>query len=102
MSMPLYEYACRRHGEFELSRKMSESRLPVPCPSCRQPSVRILSAPNVAQVGMGERIGRDRNEQSRHEPAIFHTRDAPTKKKPPERRGLVSASSCGRPWAIGH
>ncbi|HEX4340384.1 MAG TPA: zinc ribbon domain-containing protein [Polyangiaceae bacterium] len=97
--MPLYEYECARHGAFELSRKMSESSSDAPCPTCKRGARRILSLPSLAQVAGSERKARDRNERSRHEPRIVSKRAEPARDGPPK---LVAASSCGRPWAIGH
>ena len=96
--MPLYEYECKRHGAFELSRPMSESRNDARCPECRRACPRVLSVTNVAQVAASDRMARDRNEQSRHEPRVVSRQKAPSAAPP----RLVSASSCGRPWAIGH
>ena len=96
--MPLYEYECKRHGAFELWRRMHESRSDARCPECGRAAPRILSLSSVAQVGESERKARDRNERSRHEPRLVSKARA----TPPGGPSLVSASSCGRPWAVGH
>ena len=98
--MPLYEYECKRHGAFELWRKMSESRSDARCPDCGRTAPRILSLASVAQVGVNERKARDRNERSRHEPRVATKTSGEARSR--ERPRLVSGSSCGRPWAIGH
>ena len=45
--MPIYEHECGRHGVFEALRAMSEASLAAPCPVCRDPSRRIVSAPRI-------------------------------------------------------
>ncbi|OIK26789.1 FmdB family zinc ribbon protein [Streptomyces malaysiense] len=42
--MPRYEYRCRSCGDtFELSRPMSESAAPAPCPAGHADTVKLLS-----------------------------------------------------------
>ncbi|MEV8389877.1 MULTISPECIES: zinc ribbon domain-containing protein [unclassified Streptomyces] len=42
--MPRYEYRCRPCGDtFELSRPMSESAAPAPCPEGHDDTVKLLS-----------------------------------------------------------
>lgn len=96
--MPLYEYECNRHGVFELSRPMRLASRGAPCPACGRASARILSLPSVAQVGRAERVARDCNEKSRHEPRIV-TREKPRDTGNPR---PLRAASHGRPWAIEH
>jgi putative FmdB family regulatory protein len=96
--MPLYEYECDRHGVFELTRSMHLASLPAPCPACRRKAARILSLPSVAQVGRSERIARDRNEKSRHEPRMVSV-ERPSDSGNPR---PLRAASHARPWAAGH
>ncbi len=97
--MPLYEYECREHGDFELVRAMSESSAPAPCPWCQRESPRMLSAPALHKVSHATRVALDRNERSRHEPKILK-RVAAANSAAPERPKLKS--SHGRPWALEH
>jgi putative FmdB family regulatory protein len=97
--MPMYEYQCRAHGVFEAVRSLSEAAQPEPCPACGASAKRILSAPRLAQVGASERIARDRNEKSRHEPRLAspERRPAPARERPP-----LQASHGSRPWVLEH
>ena len=102
--MPLYEYKCTTHGVFERLRSMSECRLPADCPTCQMSAVRILSRPHLTSVSPAERIARDRNERSRHEPQVArtpcgHTHHAPVA-KPPARTPQVYKGP--RPWVMEH
>jgi len=40
--MPIYEYACPKHGKFEALKGMEE-RTSTPCPSCHQKAKRLYS-----------------------------------------------------------
>jgi putative FmdB family regulatory protein len=43
--MPIYEYRCAGCGtDFELTRSMSQSGDPAPCPSCGQPAKKLVSS----------------------------------------------------------
>ena len=43
--MPIYEYRCAACGtDFELTRSFSQSGDPAPCPSCRKPAEKLVSA----------------------------------------------------------
>lgn len=41
--MPIYEYECRTHGRFEVL-VLSSMGAAYPCPTCRMPSARVMSA----------------------------------------------------------
>jgi putative FmdB family regulatory protein len=43
--MPLYTYACDRHGEFSAWGRMAQSDAPQPCPTCTEPAPRALAHP---------------------------------------------------------
>jgi putative FmdB family regulatory protein len=94
--MPLYEYECADHGVFESQRAMSDYASAGTCPTCGRVAPRIVSLSGGACVERSERIARDRNEQSRHEPS-FVSRQAR-----PVRHGAMGSSQHGRPWALGH
>ena len=42
--MPLYDFACPEHGQFEEFARMSECETPQACPTCGAPSPRIFVA----------------------------------------------------------
>jgi putative FmdB family regulatory protein len=97
----MYEYECHTHGTFETMRALAEAALPEPCPACGAHASRILSAPRLAQVSRAERIARDRNERSSHEPrSVRKPQPAATH----ERRELppLQRSPHSRPWALEH
>jgi putative FmdB family regulatory protein len=95
--MPLYEYECIEHGVFEAHRAMSDFASPGICPDCRHAAPRILSPPRLSCTGQSDRIARDRNERSRHEPRVVDKESAPRQSS-----ALPRSPSRGRPWALGH
>ena len=43
--MPIYEYRCASCGtDFELTRPISQSGDPAPCPSCGKPAQKLISS----------------------------------------------------------
>jgi putative FmdB family regulatory protein len=102
--MPLYEYDCQRHGVFETLHSMHDAALPERCPSCGSEAPRVLSAPRLACVTPNERIARDRNEKSRHEPRVSKkASNGQSNAKGGKRdRPALRSSHGARPWAIGH
>ena len=96
--MPLYEYDCSQHGVFESMHSMQNADEPERCPSCGAPAPRILSAPRLACIGANERIARDRNEKSRHEPRVAKKSAA----KPKSERPALRSSHSSRPWVLEH
>jgi putative FmdB family regulatory protein len=57
--MPRYEYRCRACGDtFEMTRPMSESSAPCPCPQGHDDTVKLLST--VAVSGLAARGGQAR------------------------------------------
>jgi putative FmdB family regulatory protein len=42
--MPLYDYACGEHGQFEAFARMADCSTPQPCPECGAESPRIIVA----------------------------------------------------------
>lgn len=69
--MPLYEYACRRHGPFRDWRPMSQAGRAVACPSCGKPSKRTIAMPFVSRLNPNVRTAHERNEKSAHEPKVI-------------------------------
>ncbi|WP_425306916.1 FmdB family zinc ribbon protein [Caballeronia zhejiangensis] len=51
--MPIYEYRCARCGVFSSLRRLADRAAPEACPSCGQPSTRLISFP--AFIGTSER-----------------------------------------------
>ena len=98
--MPLYEYDCDDHGVFESMHSMQDAEQPERCPSCGVPSPRVLSVPRLACVSRNERIARDRNEKSRHEPRV--AKQQKQAKSPANKRPALQASHSSRPWCLGH
>ena len=42
--MPIYEYRCAGCGnDFEMTRSFAQSSEPAPCPSCGEPSQKLVS-----------------------------------------------------------
>jgi putative FmdB family regulatory protein len=97
--MPIYEYECHTHGTFEAVHALAEAAQPESCPTCGQHAPRILSAPRLAQVSRSERVARDRNERSSHEPRVLNVQQQP---KAPEQRPALQCSQHSRPWALEH
>ena len=98
--MPIYEFECIDHGNFELSRPIAQVREPAACPDCGAAAKRLLSAPNLATGSVIGRRAAAVNERSQHEPRIVQ-REAPRSKGEPAQRPVHSARG-GYPWAIGH
>jgi putative FmdB family regulatory protein len=98
--MPLYEYDCKKHGVFESMHSMQEAEQPERCPSCGVSSPRVLSAPRLACVNRNERIARDRNEKSRHEPRVSKQPKAAV--EAPGERPALRSSHTSRPWCLEH
>jgi putative FmdB family regulatory protein len=99
--MPLYEYDCEKHGVFESMQSMQHAERPERCPSCNRPAPRVLSAPRLACVTLNERVARDRNEKSRHEPRLATPPKAAANREKAERPALRSSHS-SRPWVLEH
>lgn len=45
-----YEFFCKEHGMFEISRLMSDSANPAPCPQCGKVGMRVFSSPAIRVV----------------------------------------------------
>jgi putative FmdB family regulatory protein len=70
--MPVYEYECPLHGEFESMRPMSEYQREQPCPQCGSGSPRVLlRAPQLAVMQTARLKAHQANEASRHEPRVI-------------------------------
>lgn len=71
--MPIYDYACRRHGEFRIWAGLADFDKAAPCPVCGKPAGRTVSA---AYVGMDSKLCRafGSSEKSAHEPRVVRRR----------------------------
>jgi putative FmdB family regulatory protein len=71
--MPLYNYECRRHGEFSEWASLKDYDKPVPCPSCGKLAERTVSA---AYLGMDTQLNKafGSSEKSAHEPRVVRRR----------------------------
>lgn len=111
--MPVYEYQCPLHGEFELLRPMSEYQQEQPCPQCGAGAPRVLlRAPLLAAVPTARLKAHQANEASRHEPRVAsqsghsvacrccngNTARVIGKRPAPAPRGFPTR----RPWMISH
>jgi putative FmdB family regulatory protein len=108
--MPIYEYECRKHGEFELIRNVQEARLSGSCPDCGATCGRIVSAPHIVGLPKATLVAHERNERSQHEPRVAtrgHVCSAScnhggrAKDGPPKRR-VAQRYTGARPWVIEH
>lgn len=70
--MPLYDYACRRHGPFRDWRPMSQAEHAVGCPTCGKLSPRTVAMPFVSRLNPIVRTAHERNEKSAHEPRVMN------------------------------
>lgn len=107
--MPLYEFQCAAHDVFALFRPISAAGQAGECPECGRLSPRLLSVPNVRVLGNTSRAAAQRNEKSRHEPAVCSgiphrhatqksAAGADTTSPKPK---LVSCNG-PRPWVVEH
>lgn len=120
--MPIYEYECSEHGRFDELRGFAENRLPADCPVCGARCERAVSLPRAPLLDGAVVRAHDRNEKSRHEPAVHAGRLAEHAVfKGKARRGHVCSPGCGhgggaaqrkaqsflayngpRPWVVEH
>jgi putative FmdB family regulatory protein len=100
--MPIYEYACPHCGPFSTMCRMSESALPLDCPSCGGVSPRIPSAPGLARMSANARTAMERHEKSAHEPQRL--RDVKAGERAQGRSKAVRRVPApnARPWMLGH
>lgn len=111
--MPLYNYLCKTHGEFDAWRPMSESSSPAPCPACKRRARRAVSAPRLALMDGGARKAHTINERSANEPRVVRRGEpgdaAVGGHNPAEGRRPGHAHGKhghrhgpSRPWMVGH
>lgn len=69
--MPIYEYRCTRCSIFEMIHPMGAAPDFEPCPTCRAPSTRKISAPNFSHAGSNAARLIDSTIQSASEPQVI-------------------------------
>ena len=71
--MPIYDYECRRHGEFRDWASLADFDKAAACPICGKPAGRSVSA---AYLGMDSQLRKafGSSEKSAHEPRVVRRR----------------------------
>lgn len=112
--MPIYEYDCVDCGQFSALNAIARCNEPFPCPSCREPSRRVVSAPNLSLMKSSNRRAWERNEKSAHQPKFRRSNcgcsgshtcrpDQSTSKTSIGAPTLVKKNGPSkRPWMLGH
>jgi putative FmdB family regulatory protein len=102
--MPLYEYKCPAHGQFDLLRPAADFAAAGECPVCKIACPRIMSAPNIQTLSLVRRQAFERNERSRHAPHVCTSgcghRHAPAAKS--AKSGTLQKYTGPRPWVMEH
>lgn len=94
--MPIYEHECERHGRFDDLRGFADSGRPAACPACGEPCPRAVSLPRAPIMDRAVAAAHERNERSRHEPALHRgALDQHAVFKGKARRGHVCSAACG-------
>jgi putative FmdB family regulatory protein len=98
--MPIYEFACRGCGPFDVQRPMAQAAEPADCPDCGAAAARRFSAPaSRAAISAGVRAGLAAEERSRDAPQrvngahIGHNHAG---------HAHSHGTSGGRPWQLSH
>ena len=109
--MPLYEYSCAEHGNFERIVPMARSSEPASCPVCGIPCKKVFTMPALRGLSATIMKAHERNERSRQEPHVCgstcshkHSKPAAPKKNrdgSPAKPKLESYKG-KRPWVIEH
>jgi len=68
--MPVYVFACRECGSFELARPMTEASSRALCPSCQCEARRVFTPPRLARLAAPTRRALETEEASAHEPRV--------------------------------
>lgn len=101
LSMPRYNYECRRCGPFSDWQSMSRSDAPATCPRCGKPAPRAISLPNMSFMDGATRTAHFRNEKSAHEPDVVQ-RPAPVAQDDRPKKPKLAHGHRDRPWMVGH
>ena len=97
--MPIYEYECSEHGQFEAQRPMQQSSESGECPVCLGAARRLLSVTRTRLLPRSSSLARDRNTKSQHAPEL---RQGPAPRAPQGLRQRTLQAGHGRPWMLGH
>jgi putative FmdB family regulatory protein len=107
--MPVYDHLCVACGPFEARRPMSESQAPAPCPVCRAPAPRMVSAPRLNLMSSSNRYAETRNEKSAHAPDVVHSLAPAVHRHGHSHHGQAhgkprkyASHDPTRPWMLGH
>jgi putative FmdB family regulatory protein len=68
--MPVYVFACRECGSFEVSRPMAEAGSRACCPACQREARRVFTPPRLARLAAPMRRALESEEASAHEPRV--------------------------------
>jgi len=68
--MPVYVFACRECGSFELARPMAEASSRASCPTCQREARRVFTPPRLTRLAAPMRRALDTEEASAHEPRV--------------------------------
>jgi putative FmdB family regulatory protein len=71
--MPVYEYLCEAHGDFQAVRPMRQYLEPHPCPTCGREAARTLrTAPRVGSTSRAALAAHAVNERAADSPKRAH------------------------------
>ena len=68
--MPIYTFACAKHGEMDILRSFAECGNPAQCPTCSKTMERVVTVPNLQVMDPATRKAKAINEKSAHEPTL--------------------------------
>jgi putative FmdB family regulatory protein len=105
--MPIYDYECVKHGNFEMARPMSQSGSTGICPECGNASNRVITAPRLRTLSAVTRMSMDRNEKSRHSPHLCgpgcsHRAKPATSQNQTSGKPKMISYRGPRPWVVEH
>lgn len=105
--MPVYDYLCATHGDFQAVRPMREYAEPCPCPTCGQAAARTLrTAPRLGSTDRATVSAHAVNERAADTPKRSHGAGCAccTGAKTSAARSRDGAKTFPgkRPWMISH
>lgn len=71
--MAIYEYRCSDGSPFEATHPIGTAPETMPCPSCGEPSRRMISAPHLSKVGTSAFQLVDSTMRSASEPEVVNS-----------------------------
>ncbi|MGH1979168.1 FmdB family zinc ribbon protein [Rothia sp. L_38] len=75
--MPLYDYKCPACGVFEQSHPMSTVPRSVPCPTCAEPSRKLMSGVGLSRLNTPQGRLLESTQASAYEPQVISGRPTP-------------------------